>query len=237
MIDVLGVCEATWPAAATRRLGPWAVRDGAGGGKRVSAATAEGAFCEADLPEAEAAMRAMDQTPLFRVRPGEEALDAMLAGNGYGVIDPTNMWLCDMTALTDLALPRVTALTVWEPLAIMPEIWATGGIGPARVAVMHRAKGPKTGLLARIDDHPAGAGFCAISKDTAMVHAIEIVPRFRRRGLAGWMMRAAGFWATTQGATQMSVLCTQANAAGTALYTSLGMRVVGQYHYRILNKG
>ena len=33
--------DATWPAAAMHRAGPWMLRNGAGGGKRVSAATAE----------------------------------------------------------------------------------------------------------------------------------------------------------------------------------------------------
>jgi N-acetylglutamate synthase len=36
--------EATWPPAATTRLGPWLLRDGKGGGKRVSAATLAGEF-------------------------------------------------------------------------------------------------------------------------------------------------------------------------------------------------
>ena len=49
---------------ARRRLpsvGPWAIRDGAGGGKRVSAATAEGDWHDADLDLAEAAMAALGQ--------------------------------------------------------------------------------------------------------------------------------------------------------------------------------
>jgi N-acetylglutamate synthase len=43
------VLEATWPPAARHRAGPWVLRDGAGGGKRVSAATAEGPVTAADL--------------------------------------------------------------------------------------------------------------------------------------------------------------------------------------------
>ena len=33
------VCEATWPPAAKTALGAWIIRDGQGGGNRVSAAT------------------------------------------------------------------------------------------------------------------------------------------------------------------------------------------------------
>ena len=36
--------EATWPPASSQRLGPFRLRDGAGGGKRVSAAVQDGEF-------------------------------------------------------------------------------------------------------------------------------------------------------------------------------------------------
>ena len=39
--ELYATLEATWPPAARRRVGPWTIRDGQGGGKRVSAATAE----------------------------------------------------------------------------------------------------------------------------------------------------------------------------------------------------
>ena len=53
------VMEATWPAASVVRLGPWAIRDGKGGGKRVSAATAETAWQPDDIAQAEGAMLAL----------------------------------------------------------------------------------------------------------------------------------------------------------------------------------
>ena len=43
------ICDGTWPAAAIKRLGPWTLRDGQGGGKRVSAATAEGPVQKTDI--------------------------------------------------------------------------------------------------------------------------------------------------------------------------------------------
>lgn len=57
------VTEATWPPAATHRHGPWLIREGQGGGQRVSAASATGNWTEADIPTAEAAMRALGQPP------------------------------------------------------------------------------------------------------------------------------------------------------------------------------
>lgn len=228
------VTEATWPPASQTFAGPWVLRDGAGGGKRVSAATAHSAWTEDDLPAAEAAMRMLGQTPLFMIREGEDALDAALAARGYDILDPVTLWACPIPQLTDTPLPRVTAFAIWEPLAIMRDIWAAGGIGRARIRVMERAQGPKTGLFGRTNDKPAGAGYCAIHDSIAMVHALEIAAAHRGKGLGKWMMRCAAFWAQKNGATWMSVICTQANGPANGLYASLGMTAVGHYHYRIL---
>jgi GNAT superfamily N-acetyltransferase len=66
------------------------------------------------------------------------------------------------------------------------------------------------------------------------VHALDIVPEQRRQGLAAWMMRAAAHWAADWGTEWLTVVCTQENAGANALYTSLGMELAGQYHYRML---
>jgi GNAT superfamily N-acetyltransferase len=65
-----------------------------------------------------------------------------------------------------------------------------------------------------------------------MVHALEVLPHQRRKGVARWAMRQAAFWAQSQSATTLTVLCTQENFAANQLYGSLGMQLVGQYHYR-----
>lgn len=50
---------------------------------------------------------------------------------------------------------------------------------------MDRAAGPKTSLLGRIKDRAAGTGFVAISDGIAVLHAVYILPDWRRMGLAG----------------------------------------------------
>ena len=96
-----GVIDATWAPAAMTQAGPWTIREGQGGGQRVSAATANGPVTEAHLPEAEEAMRALGQTPLFMIRKGDDALDTMLAGRGYKVVDPVNLWIGKAQPLAD----------------------------------------------------------------------------------------------------------------------------------------
>ena len=216
------VTHATWPAATLQSHRGWTLRGGAGGGQRVSATTRE---------DADAAFEDVVQQPLFMVRPGESDLDATLHNAGYVKRDPTNIYLCPIDRLTDMPIPRVTAFAIWEPLAIMEEIWAKGGVDVARLAVMNRAAN-KTGILARWNEKPAGAGFAALHQQICMVHAVEVLPHQRRQGVAQWIMRKAAFWAQEHGADWMSVLCTAANQPGNRLYTSLGMTCVGQYHYR-----
>ncbi|WP_300033469.1 GNAT family N-acetyltransferase [uncultured Roseobacter sp.] len=224
--------DATWPAAAVRRAGPWLIREGRGGGKRVSAATAEAPVGEQDLALAEAQMLALGQQPLFMIRAGEETLDGLLAARGYAIVDPVSLLVMPVAGLTDAPVPPVTAFTIWEPLAIMREIWAAGGIGPARIDVMNRAE-TKTAVLLRWNEKPAGTGFVALSGDVAMVHAVEVLAHQRRQGVAAWIMRAAAFWAADQGARHIAVLCTQANGPANALYSALGFAPAGQYHYRM----
>lgn len=231
------VIDGTWPPARTERLGPFTLRRGDGGGQRVSATTADRPVTTDELATAETAMRDMDQPCLFMIRSGQEALDAQLAARGYAVVDPVNLYAAPVQALMDTPIPPVTAIPVWEPLSIMLDIWAAGGFGPGRIAVMHRAPGPKTAIVARWRDHPGGCAFVAIHASIAMLHALEILPSQRQQGLGKWMMRRAAFWAAAQGASHLSVVCTQANAGANALYTSLGMTLVGQYHYRKLLDG
>ncbi len=234
------VIDGTWSAARYSTLGPWTLREGRGGGGRVSAATLSTVATPVDedqITAAEGAMRDMGQPPLFMVRPEETALDGQLAARGHVVRDPVTIYTCPPDALMSEPIPRVTVFTIWEPLAIMREIWAAGGIGPERVAVMERVPGPKTGFLARHRDKPAGVAFAAIHGSVAMVHAVEVLPHQRRAGMARWIMRAAAFWAAEQQADTLSVICTRANVAANGLYASLGMQAVGQYHYRHLKDG
>ncbi len=227
------VTEATWPPARTWRDGPWMLRDGAGGGKRVSAATAEGPVTADDIAIAEAGMRAMGQPPLFMIREGDEALDAHLAERGYAIIDPVNLYVGPVAPLTQEPPARATAYAIWEPLEIQKDIWAEGGIGPARLAVMQRAEGPKTAILTRNGQHPAGVAYAALHGDIAMMHALEVRAEDRLTGQGRNATKQAALWAAQNGGTYLATLCTQENTGANALYTSLGMAPVGQYHYRI----
>lgn len=229
--------DATWAPATITRVGPWTIREGRGGGSRVSAATAAAPVTRADLALAETAMRALGQVPLFMIRQGDAALDAMLAERGYELADPVNIRLGPLAPLAADPLPLARVFPGWEPLAIQREIWARGGIGPERLAAMERVRVPKTSILGRIGQMPVATVFVALCGRVAMMHALEVAATHRRQGMAALMCRQAAVWAAARGGTHLAALCTRANAGSNALYSSLGLAVVGQYHYRKFKEG
>lgn len=222
------VMEATWPPAARRQLGPFILRDGAGGGKRVSAASLEGRFSATDIDALEATMA----EPLMMLRAGDVDLDAALDARGWRVVDPVVAYAAPIAMLT-AELPFLTAFAHWPPLEIARSVWEEGGIGASRIAVMDRVPGPKAAVLGRIDDRSAGVAFVACHGRDAMVHALEVRASHRRQGLGRQLLHAAANWAAAQGALTLSLVVTRQNAAARALYARLGMEVVGEYHYRM----
>lgn len=225
MSDIFAALHATWPAASTRCCGPFTLRDGAGGGKRVSAATLDGPLHRDAL---DAALR---QTPLVMVRDGQTDLDSALAERGWRVVDPTVLIAAPVAALA--ARPAALALLpVWPTLAIQRQIWAEAGIGPDRVAVMARAPQPATSFIARLDNRTAGTAFAAVHHQTAMLHALEVLPTARRRGVGAATVRGIADWAAGQGAGVLALAVTRANTPARALYARLGMTEAGGYHYR-----
>lgn len=209
---LVAAMEPTWPPLRQWRSGPWMLRDGGGGGGRVSAATLEGAYDAA--PPA-----------LVMVREGEDALDRALEGLGYGVGDRVVTYLAPASGM---AVPDGAA--EWPPSRTALDAWAAGGkIGPARLAVMERAALPKAAVALS-----GGAAFVAVNGDLAVVHALEVAASHRRQGLGRRLMGAAAAWAVGQGARDIALVVTDVNHAARALYDALGMRVVGGYHYRHL---
>ena len=186
----------------------------------------EGPWREADLGAA----------PLWRVREGEGDLDAALAAKGFARRDPTRTWWAPVGALAPDRPERLTGFAIWPPVAVMRDLWAEGGIGPARLAVMERAAEPRAALLARLADRPAGAAFVAAVGPVAAVHAIEVPPRLRRRGAGRLLLRHAAWWAGERGATHLALAVTAANAPANALYAGMGMTRGPGYHYRVLKE-
>ncbi len=225
--------EATWPTARFWRVGGWALRDGKGGGKRVSAATCEGGT---DPAKAESAMRAAGLEPLFMIRQNEDTLDEQLSTRGYQVIDPVTLYSIDIAQLAAPPPDDPMVIVGQDPLSIMAELWERGNISAPRLAVMARVAGPKAYFLGRAGENPAAVCFGACHGAVAMLHALEVSADARRSGLGAAMTRAVARWAQGQGARTLALMTTDDNTAANALYQRLGMQPVGHYHYRRLPK-
>lgn len=223
--------ETTWPAAEYADTGGFRVGRGLGAGGRVSSARVIGPWTADDIAAVEDISRNWDQPPMFRVLDEDAPLAAALQQAGYRSEKPTVNMSAPLDGLTDIPIPPVTTFSVWPPLAIQREIWVAGNIGPARQAVMDHADLPKTSILGRTNDRAAGTGFVAIANQVAMIHAVEVRAEWRRRGLAGWMIREAAFWARDNGATRMGLAVTRANTGAIAAYRGLGFQEVAAYSY------
>jgi N-acetylglutamate synthase len=223
--------EDTWPAAEYADAGGFRVGRGLGAGGRVSSARAVGRWSKTHIPAVEAIHRRWQQQPMFRVPDTDDGLTGALQDAGYRRETPTVIMQAPVAALTGQPIPYLTTFAIWPPLAIQRDIWAAGNIDPMRQAVMDRVPAPKTAILGRIDDRAAGAAFAAVAGEVAMVHAVEVLPAFRRRGLAGWLMRQAAQWAADHGATRIGLAVSRANGGARATYDRLGFTEVAGYAY------
>lgn len=224
------VWQATWPAAEYAQHGGFRVARGLGGGGRVSAARVTGPWLAGDIAAVESQHAAWNQPALFAVEDSDVALADALAGRGYVREKPTLILDVAVERLAQ-AIPPVTAMESWPPLQITRDIWTAQDIGPARQAVMERILGPKTSILGRTQDRAAGAAFVAVHGGIGTVHAVAVLPEWRRKGLAGWLIRRAAQFSARHGADRLALAVTAGNAGARAAYDALGFGQIGSYAY------
>ncbi|QEM81000.1 GNAT family N-acetyltransferase [Halomonas binhaiensis] len=224
-------CEATWPATEYAKAGGFSVGRGLGAGGRVSSARAIGDWQESDIDAVIAVHQHWQQAPLFRVVDDEQRLIVALEARGFQCENPTVVMETATVELATVALPRGMASSIWPPSESQRDIWAAGNIGPQRQAVMERVKGAKAAILGQVEGCSAGAAFAAIAQGVAMVHCVEVLPDWQRRGVASRMMHQAALWAAEQGASRLALAVGRENMAAIALYRRLGLREVAGYRY------
>ena len=231
--DLYAVIDATWPAYRLWREGGWIFRDGRGGGKRVSAATLIGTDATPDIGFAARTLAKVGQPPLFMLRPEQAEFDATLEAAGYRLLDPVTILIGDLDTL-DSNLPTRLCVTSDDPTEDMAQVWAAGGIGPARLDIMRRCPLPKTCVGLTVDGDTVSVAYAAQSGNTVMCHAVEVRASHRRQGLGRDIMRAVLGWSRDQGAAKLAIITTDENAPALALYRGMGLQDAGRYHYRIM---
>ena len=231
--SIFDTIDLTWPAEEFLELPEWKLRRSIKGGKRVSAASIIKKSGIPDIKFVENTLAEWCQDKLFMIKSGENSFDEALKSLGYFVVDPTNIWSISAEALSAQQIPLVTAFSIFPPLAIQREIWKANGIDASRIEIMDRVKKPKTTIFGRINAKPAASAFVAVANKIAMVHALIVDHKCQRQGMGTFVMQKVGAWAHQQGAESVAVLCTKQNQSANNFYKTLGMRVIGEYHYRL----
>lgn len=228
-IDLFNAVDATWAPYAFHTHENWLVREGAGGGQRVSATTLLSEIHDYQISIAVEKMASLGQTPLFMIRNTDEKLDAELHGLNYDIVDPVVILIAETQKLLRNPTNQMQAVqTLGAPNANVKSIWADGGINQGRLNVMARVEAPKT----IINAGQMGVAFAAAFNSIAMVHAVEVASAHRRKGVANALMYKAFQWAEEQNCKWVSVLTVRENIPARTLYENLGMVESAAYHYR-----
>lgn len=247
LIDAL---EATWPPEAVSELHGCRIRSAPGAGSRVNSIRplrfdlSDDALAEVEAAATEAAGAPLWALPeaLDDARDPASELASRLTARGYEAFDPCFFMTGAPEAVHAAALERraarvgeseVAALAMRCPLAAVERIWAMGGVGPERLAVMRRAEGPSETFIARRGQRLGGVGFVSVDPATgiAYVHALEIVEQARGKGVGPMIMAASAKFAAEHGAEQLAVSARRHNLPALALFEGVGLSRVGGYVY------
>jgi N-acetylglutamate synthase len=108
-----------------------------------------------------------------------------------------------------------------------------GGELPARaVRLLLSAPWQAFGSLA-VDGETAAVGRVSVAAGWAGITAVDVDPRYRRRGLGTLMTMALAAEAARRGERRIFLQVEEANAAARALYARCGFAGVHRYHYRV----
>ena len=84
-----------------------------------------------------------------------------------------------------------------------------------------------------VDGETAAVGRVSVAAGWAGITAVDVDPRYRRRGLGTVMTRALAAEAARRGERRIFLQVEEANAAARALYARCGFAGVHRYHYRV----
>ncbi len=229
----------TWPGLGHAFVDGWVLRQAGGVSRRANSAWplhAPAGPLDDRLSATERFFEAAGLDPVVRVTAlAEPTLDAALAARGYRFEDPSLVRMAPLDQMAAPANPGSVALSD-EAGAWLEAHAVIGGLTPDEQitdAAIHRAlAAPRCYAHRRIDGEPAACAFAALDRGMAMIYAVQVSPRHRRRGLATDVLLALFAWARDAGAATALLQVQGDNTGALALYSRLGFRTVYGYHYR-----
>ena len=253
---------AHWQAADTVRLGSWLLRaDGGFTGRANSALPLgdPGLPLAGAVDEVEAWYRARGLPPMIVIPGplGAAALGGGLAGDPLDTLLAARGWRLRPAPVVVVMAgdagqvggtgrsaggqpgPGVSGPRWAVTFAARPdEAWLAryryrGAELPARaVRLLLSAPWQAFASLA-VDGETAAVGRVSVAAGWAGITAVDVDPRYRRRGLGTMMTRALAAEAARRGERQVFLQVEEANVAARALYARCGFAGVHRYHYRV----
>jgi GNAT superfamily N-acetyltransferase len=228
-----------WPAVETEPLGEWVLRASGGFTRRANSVQTLG---DPGLPLDAALDRVQDWyarrgLPVFVevTTPGSPPdLAAALAGRG-ATEQETLFRTAPLAALARTPAAADVRLARRADAAWMSRYQRVSGDPDLdRIAqrVIHGGRSVWFATLA-LPGHegPVAIGRCVVDGEWAGLGAVEVLPEFRRRGLATEVMAALARRAAEEGATAGYLQVEAVNARAVALYDKLGFRTSHRYQY------
>ncbi|GAA1462763.1 GNAT family N-acetyltransferase [Nocardiopsis exhalans] len=217
-----------WPPFHSESRGGWRFGLAEGFTKRANCALLEDPG--ADVAEVTAFYRGHGLRPCVQVWPGEEAVDARLAEQGYAVVEPT---LVLAQELTERPQGPGTTLVSDSPTERWTELFAETGVSPEWADGVVRIL---SGVTAAYGVHESGDGRgCAVLDGESVAICGMVTARAARgRGVAGAILADLLAWAHDKGARRAYLCVVADNEPALRLYRGAGFEEVSRYHNRVL---
>lgn len=228
-----------WPGIEVDWDGSWVRRAANGYTKRANSLQCidpgDAANATARLGEARRWFETRGLLPVVRTTPLEApTLRAALDAEGWATIDRSHLFAMALTGGDIDSNARTFDLLDTEFLAAQKALQGHTDETMSRMRALFAAmRVPAAGVVVYRDGAPAAAGLSAVSGGTSLTGNVITSPRHRRQGLGAAMMRTLHAWAHANGATIAALNVQADNAAGQALYRSLGYRHQYDYCYRM----
>lgn len=229
-----------WPGIEVEWDGSWVRRAAGGYTKRANSLQcfdpADEADAETRLSAAATWFELRGLRPVVRTTPlASAALNAALDNAGWATIDHSCLFAMPLAAQEHDPEGRITTPTDPTFLAAQQALQGHSEqvIGQMRALLAAMAV-PAAGIVIERDGVAVASGLMAIADGIVITGNVITDPTRRRQGLGAAMMRTGLAWAKAQGAVMAALNVEASNAAGQALYRSLGYQRCYDYHYRVL---
>jgi GNAT superfamily N-acetyltransferase len=228
-----------WPGIEVEWDGSWVRRAAGGYTKRANSLQcfdpADKADAETRLSAAAAWFERRGLRPAVRTTPlASAALNAALDHAGWATIDPSCLFAMPVAAQEPDPEGRIFTTTDPAFLAAQQALQGHSDQVMAQMrALLAVMAVPAAGIVIQRDGVAVASGLMAIADGIVITGNVVTDPTRRRQGLGAAMMRTGLTWAKAQGAVMAALNVQADNAAGQALYRSLGYQRCYDYHYRV----